>query len=97
AARSGGVQRFVLRLKHRDRATTEVAIGLVAPSRDAEHFALLLRERLSSLPLAEPVREITLQADDVVPLPGRNLGLLLEQGKPAGHWEHLVERLRARL
>jgi len=96
AARSGGVQRFVLRLKHRDRAT-EVAIGLVAPSRDAEHFALLLRERLSSLALAEPVREITLQADDVVPLPGRNLGLLLEQGKPAGNWEHLVERLRARL
>ncbi len=97
AARSGGVQRFVLRLMHRDRAAIEVAIGLVAPSRDAEHFALLLRERLSSLALAEPVREITLQADDVVPLPGRNLGLLLEQGKPAGNWEHLVERLRARL
>jgi protein ImuB len=97
AARSGGVQRFVLRLKHRDRAATEIAIGLVAPSRDAEHFTLLLRERLSSLALAEPVREITLQADDVVPLPGRNLGLLLEQGKPPGQWEHLVERLRARL
>ncbi len=97
AARSGGVQRFVLRLKHRDRAATEVAIGLVAPSRDAERFTLLLRERLSSLALAEPVREITLQADDVVPLPGRNLGLLLEEGKAAGDWEHLVERLRARL
>jgi len=97
AARSGGVQRFVLRLKHRDRAAIEVAIGLVAPSRDAERFTLLLRERLSSLALAEPVREITLQADDVVPLPGRNLGLLLEQGKPPSQWEHLVERLRARL
>ncbi len=97
AARSGGVQRFVLRLKHRDRAAIEVAIGLVAPSRDAERFTLLLRERLSSLALAEPVREITLQADDVVPLPGRNLGLLLEEGKAAGDWEHLVEGLRARL
>jgi len=97
AARSGGVQRFVLRLKHRDRVATEVAIGLVAPSRDAEHFTLLARERLSNVTLAEPVHEITLQADDVVPLSGRNLGLLLEQGKPAGDWEHLVERLRARL
>jgi protein ImuB len=97
AARSGGVQRFVLRLRHRDRAATEIAIGLVAPSRDAEHFMLLLRERLSNLALAEPVRELALQADDVAPLPGRNLGLKLEEGKPPGQWEHLVERLRARL
>jgi protein ImuB len=97
AARSGGVQRFVLRLGHRGKAATEIAIGLVAPSRDAEHFTLLLRERLSNVTLTGPVREISLRADDVVPLPGSNLGLLLEQGKPPGHWEHLVERLRARL
>ena len=97
AARSGGVQRFVFQLKHRGRATTEIAIGLVAPSRDAEHFTLLLRERLFKLALAGPVRAIALQADDVVPLPGRNLGLKLEEGKPPGDWEHLVERLRARL
>jgi protein ImuB len=97
AAHSGGVERFVLWLKHRDRAATKIAVGLVAPSRDAEHLMLLLRERLSNVRLAEPVREITLQADDVVPLAGRNLGLLLEEGKAAGDWEHLVERLRARL
>jgi protein ImuB len=97
AARSGGVQRFVLRLGHRDRAATEIAVGLVSPSRDAGHFALLLRERLSSLALAAPVRSITLEAGDVAPLAGRNLGLLLEQGKPPGRWEHLVERLRSHL
>jgi protein ImuB len=97
AARSGGVQRFVLSLRYRDKAATEIAIGLVAPSRDTEHFTLLLRERFSNLAFAEPVRKIALQADDVVPLPGRNLGLLLEQGKPLGQWEHLVERLRSRL
>jgi len=56
AARSGGVQRFVLGLRHRDRAPTEIAVGLVAPSRDAEHFTLLLRERLAGLALAGPVR-----------------------------------------
>lgn len=97
AARSSGVQRFVLGLRHRSGAPTEIGIGLVAPSRDAEHFTLLLRERLSGLALAEPVRELGLQADDMVPLPGRNLGLLLEQGKPPGQWESLIERLRARL
>jgi protein ImuB len=97
AARSSGVQRFVLRLGHRNRAATEIVIGLVAPSRDTEHFTLLLRERLSGLALAEPVRELGLQADDMVPLAGNNLGLLLEQGKPPGDWGHLIERLRARL
>ena len=97
AAHSGGAQRFVFRLRHRNRAATEVAIGLVAPSRDAEHFTLLARERFSNLVLPEPVREIDLEVDEVVPLAGRNLGLLLEQGKPLGDWGRLVERLHARL
>jgi protein ImuB len=97
AARSGGAQRLVFRLRHRDRAATEVAIGLVAPSRDAGHFALLARERFSALALGQPVREIALEVDEVVPLAGRALGLLLEQGRPPGDWERLVERLRARL
>jgi len=97
AARSGGAQRLVFRLRHRDRAATEVAIGLVAPSRDAEHFTLLARERFSALALGQPVREIALEVDEVAPLAGRNLGLLLEQGKPQGDWERLIERLRARL
>ena len=96
AARSGGTQRLVFRLGHRDRAT-EVAIGLVAPSRDAGHFAMLARERFASLALPEPVRSIALAVDDVTPLAGHNLGLLLEPGKPQGDWERLVERLRARL
>jgi protein ImuB len=97
AARSGGIQRFVLKLGHRDKIPTEIAIGLVTPSRDAEHFVLLLRERLSNLGLQEPVRSITLQTEAVVPLAGRNLGLLLEENKPPGNWEHLIERLRSRL
>jgi protein ImuB len=97
AARSSGAQRFVFRFRHRDRAATGVAIGLVAPSRDADHFSLLARERFSNLVLAEPVREIVLEAEDLVPLAGRDLGFILEQGKPPGDWECLVERLRARL
>jgi protein ImuB len=97
AARSSGAQRLVFRLKHRDRAATEVAVGLVAPSRDAGHFTLLARERFAGLALEQPVREIALKVDDLAPLAGRNLGLLLEQGKPQGDWERLLERLRARL
>jgi protein ImuB len=58
---------------------------------------MLARERFASLALPEPVRSIALAVDDVTPLAGRNLGLLLEPGKPQGDWERLVERLRARL
>ena len=96
-ARSGGVQRFVLKLAHRDRGATEIAIGLVAPSRDAEHFTLLVRERLASVALREPVRAIAVEAADILPLAGDNLGLFPDDAGTPGNWERLIERLRARL
>lgn len=99
AARSGGVQRLVLRLFHAETRATEVPIGLVAPSRDAVHFATLARERFAGLTLRDPVRALTLAADDVVPLAGENLALFADAGSGAapGDWAKLVERLRARL
>jgi protein ImuB len=102
AARSGGVQRLALRLFHRETRATEVAIGLVAPSRDAEHFTRLLRERLGTVGLREPVRAIALAAENIVPLAGEPLALFGDGGETggngsAGDWAKLVERLRARL
>ncbi len=101
AARSGGVQRITVRLAHRS-ATTEITIGMLAPSRDITHFTLLLRERMASLMLRDPVRAITISADDVVPLAGDNIALFAED--PAGtvqeagqSWQRLIERLRMRL
>ena len=97
AARSGGVQRLVLRLAHRDGGTTAIAIGLVAPTRDAEHFTLLVRERLGSVALREPVHAIAIEATDILPLAGDNLGLFPDDTGTPGNWERLIERLRARL
>jgi protein ImuB len=98
AARSGGVQRFVFRLSHRGGRVTEAAVGLVAPSRDPDHFVLLLRERLATLKLREPVRSMTLEAGDIVPLAGVNQSLLLEDaGAASTNWPRLIERLRVRL
>ncbi len=97
AARSGGIQRFLIKLGHRDAGTTEIAIGLVAPSRDAAHFALLARERLERVVLREPVRAIAVDADDVLPFAGDNLGLFPDEGGTLGNWQRLIERLRARL
>lgn len=97
AARAGGVQRLALQLFHRE-GVTEVALGLVAPSRDAEHFTRLLRERLATLALRAPVRAIALAAADIVPLAGEPRALFGDAaGAAADDWARLVERLRARL
>jgi len=97
AARASGVQRFVVRLFHRERCTTEIAIGLVAASRDAEHFIRLLRERLGATTLSGPVRSIALVAEDIAPLAGEPLALFGDPAQGHGDWARLVERLRARL
>jgi len=98
AARSGGVQRITVKLAHR-AAASEIIIGLLAPSRDAAHFTLLLRERLTNAVLREPVRAITVVADDVVPLAGDNIALFAEDAAQVTgqSWIQLIERLRMRL
>jgi protein ImuB len=97
AARVGGVRQLELRLYHREAPATVIAIGLVAPSRDASHFTQLARERLGVTALPEPVRALALAADDLVPLPGTPRALFDDgRGRPED-WPRLVERLRARL
>jgi protein ImuB len=97
AARAGGVRRLDLRLFHREATATVVPIGLVAPSRDANHFTLLVRERLGTVTLTEPVRALALAAEGIVPLTGEPLALFAgESGRPED-WQRLIERLRARL
>jgi len=96
AARSAGVQRISVKLFHRD-SHTEATIGLVAPSRDARHFTLLLRERLGKAPLPAPVRALAVSADNLQPAPGVPASLFPDQAAEAGNWMKLVEQLRARL
>jgi len=97
AGRASGTTGFRLRLRHRESRSTDLDMGLVAPSRDARHFGLLARERMASLRLSEPVRAIVLEASNIVALADENANLLMEPGKAAGDWPRLVERLRARL
>ena len=96
-ARSGGVRRFVLRLAHREGRASEIAVGLVAPNRDAAHLTHLLRERLAGFALPEPVRALALAADEIVPVAGESLALFAEETRGEEDWPRLVERLRARL
>lgn len=97
AGRGNGVQRFTLCLFHRESRKTELAIGLVEPSRDPRHFSVLLRERLAGSKLREPVRAIELIAADIVPCGTETDSLLPQEACVPGDWVHLVERLCARL
>ncbi len=105
AARSAGTRRFMLRLGHREGRFTDVVVGMISPARSAEHFGLLLRERLATLSLRQPVRLLRLEAEDIHPWAGADVALLpdsndgtgLGVGAAAEAWPKLVERLRARL
>jgi protein ImuB len=96
AARAGGVQRITLGLLHGDAPDTNIAIGLSAPGRDVTRLSLLAGERLTRVTLKQPVRAITLCANEIVPLPGRSLGLFRD-GNETDDRARLIERLRARL
>jgi protein ImuB len=96
AGRDGGVQNLRIELFHK-QARTEVVLGLVRPSRNTEHFMLLVREKLSSLKLKEPVRRLALAADDILSLSHENMDLLDNNLKRPGDWHSLIEHLRAKL
>jgi protein ImuB len=96
AARDGGIQRFRIELFHKE-ARTDLEVGLVRPGRDTERFALLAREKLSTLALREPVRRIALAADEPLALAHETADLLDDALKRPGDWQGLIERLRARL
>ena len=74
-----------------------VTITLAAPSRDADHLGLLLRERLGHTTLIAPVVEISLIADQVVSQAAPNTELFPGTASDVQGITRLVERLQSRL
>jgi len=97
AARAAGTRRLLLSLAHRAAPATRIELGLVAPCREAAHFALLLRERLQQTALSGPVRAIALQVQAIEPLEHSNRNLFSDALREEGNWPRLIERLRSRL
>ena len=97
AARQAGVRAFTLLLVHRDRSKSAVAVQLATATRDAERLSALLREKLTTLVLKQPVEAIALEAGDFTPLGGTSRGLFGDRMAEAEQWAQLVERLQARL
>jgi len=97
SARQAGIRGFALKLRHADVPESVLHVGLASPARDAERLAQLLRERLASLTLPQPVEALRLEAGNFVPLPGRSGGMFGDAAGEAESWARLAERLRARL
>ena len=78
-------------------SSTPVAILLAAPSRDADHLGLLLRERLGQLTLIAPVVEIALVADCITAQAAPNTELFPTVASELDGIGRLIERLQSRL
>lgn len=102
SARHAAVAGITLNLHHessrqRDHRRTAVNIMLGMPSRDIDHLALLLRERLAQLDLIAPVIEISLQAEQITAQAAPNTELFPTPTSDAENTGRLVERLQSRL
>ena len=74
-----------------------IKIGLASSTRDGKRMAELLRERLGTASLSQPVEAIVLEAGDFTPLGGRSAGMFGDAAGEAEDWARLLERLQARL
>jgi len=89
-----GAQRLHWRLEHRERPATRFDMGLLDPSRDADHMLEVFRERIERLHLETAVVAIRLQVDDWLVLEARSQALF-EARRPDDR--ALLERLSNRL
>jgi protein ImuB len=98
--RQRGITALQCRFHHYRAAPTVCGLRLAAPEADAARLLSLLRERLATLVLPEPVRRCELRGGALSerPLSSQPLWSAGEHGHaPAGEMPALVEHLRARL
>jgi len=96
-ARDTGVREFQLELEHADAPSTTVAVGMSAPSRDAAHLLVLLRERMERAPMPGPVRALTLAASRFAAPRVQQRELFVTRTKEDEEWSSVIDRLTARL
>jgi len=96
-ALAAGIPRLIIVLRHDRSAATRIDVNFSAPTRDAAHILLIVRERLERTPLPAPVEEISVTADALQPLGSCNLDFFSGARAPAEARAHLTERLQARL
>jgi protein ImuB len=79
AKRTLATDRVHIELKHRDRDTTPVVIGLAWPTSDTSHLTKLMHEHLEKVALPAPVTEIVIRVDRLLPQSSRSRELFGRQ------------------
>jgi protein ImuB len=97
AARDGGIQHFVVRFRHEHAAPTDLALGLLAPEREASALLDVVKLRLERTTLSKPVVALSVIAETLPPFVPAGRDLFDARPANAIEWEQLRERLRARL
>ncbi|MEI2429573.1 DNA polymerase Y family protein [Lysobacter yananisis] len=103
SGRDGGVARFKLLLEHERHShrlqhpPSEIAVGLLAPEREAAMLFELARGRLQHAQLPAPVVALRLLAEELPPFVPAARDLFDPRPQQALPWAQLRERLRARL
>jgi protein ImuB len=98
--RQRGITALSCRFHHYRAQPTRCVLRLAAPEANGERLSTLLRERLATLALPEPVRRCELRSGALVErtLASKPLWSPGERGHaPAGEMPALIEHLRARL
>lgn len=98
--RQCGITQIACVLKHRRAPRTRCVLRFAAPAANAQHFAKLFGEKLSTLNLPEAVRGIELRSGDLVSCTSADASLWQPGeygGENRGIATELIEHLRARL
>jgi protein ImuB len=96
-ARGAGVNRIALELKQGRSRSQHFEFQSRAPVREATHWLRLVRDRIETYELEDPVIEIVLRADRIVPLLEENASLLPQEKGTRSDWFTLLDRLASRL
>lgn len=99
AARGQGAARVVVELTSESHRLRRLVVGLLRPTLDVRHLLDLLRLRLESCRLVEPVAGVRLAVLEEAPLSVEQRTLFADVAPPVeSHaWQTLVERLAGRL
>lgn len=97
AGRDSGVQRFVVHLEHAEIAETRIPVGLLNPERAPGMLFELARSRLEQVQIPAPAQAVRLSARQLPNFVPQHHELFVERPQETLPWEHLHERLRARL
>jgi protein ImuB len=96
-ARQEGMREFFLELIHLSKRKTRIEMRMASAARETDRLAQLLREKLATVVLREPVEAIRLHAADFVSLHPASGGLFGDPRAEGEDWARLVERVQARL